>query len=177
MNIIIRPPNAGDAEAINAIRRQKGVRENILSLSSERVLESKAFLENASRNVHLFVAETDSKVVGMVGLEIFENPRKSHSGLVGIMVSKEYQGIGVGTMLMKEVIELADRWLMLVRLELGVFEVNEGAIRLYESLGFEKEGVKRFAAKRNGKYEDEWIMARIRPEFAKGRDLNERQQS
>lgn len=174
MNIIIRPPKAGDAEAINDIRRQKGVRENILSLSSERVCGSERFLEGAGPQSHLFVAEVDSKVVGMAGLEVHQSPRKSHVGRVGIMVARESQGIGIGRRLMEEVLDLADNWLLLVRVELDVFASNGGAIRLYESLGFVKEGVRRFGAARCGHYEDEWIMARYRPEFMKGRGSDER---
>lgn len=49
---------------------------------------------------------------------------------------------------------------MLVRLELGVFIDNERAINLYKSLGFVIEGTKKHAIIRNGKYEDEHIMAR-----------------
>ena len=62
----------------------------------------------------------------------------------------------------KTVLDLADNWLMLVRLELTVFADNERAVHLYESLGFEREGIRRKAAVRNGVYMDEIAMARIR---------------
>jgi putative acetyltransferase len=32
---------------------------------------------------------------------------------------------------------------------------------LYEKFGFEKEGIRRLAGIRNGKYENEYLMARI----------------
>ena len=44
MNVIIRPPCENDAEAINEIRRQKGVIENILSLGSERITQTHSFI-------------------------------------------------------------------------------------------------------------------------------------
>ncbi len=37
---------------------------------------------------------------------------------------------------MSEILDLADNWLMLVRIELGVFTDNEKAIKLYEKFGF-----------------------------------------
>lgn len=49
---------------------------------------------------------------------------------------------------------------MLVRLELGVYFDNEKALKLYKSLGFEEEGLKKYSAIRNGKYVDEIIMGR-----------------
>ena len=33
----------------------------------------------------------------------------------------------------------------------------------YEKLGFEKEGCKRMTTVRNGRYVDEYVMARLRP--------------
>jgi len=62
------------------------------------------------------------------------------------------------------VIDLADNWLKLVRLELTAFVENEGAVRLYQSLGFQIEGVKKYAAIRNGEYADEYLMARYNVE-------------
>ena len=51
---------------------------------------------------------------------------------------------------------------MLKRVELSVFTDNERAVRLYESLGFVVEGTERFAAIRDGRYADEYLMARYR---------------
>ena len=45
----------------------------------------------------------------------------------------------------------------------GVRAGNAPAIALYEKLGFEKEGLLRMTTVRNGRYVDEYKMARIRP--------------
>ncbi len=71
--------------------------------------------------------------------------------------------VEAGDALLNEILDLADHWLMLVRVELEGFSGNEGAIRLYESLGFQKEGLKRMATVRGGRYVDEYLMARLRP--------------
>ena len=39
----------------------------------------------------------------------------SHGAELGILVHTDYQNQGVGTALMKTVLDLADNWLMLVR--------------------------------------------------------------
>jgi len=174
VNIIIRPPCENDAEAINEIRRQKGVMENILSLGSERISETSSFLTGVGPETHLYVAEVDTKVVGMAGISIDCRPRKRHVGKLGIFVSNKFQGIGVGTKLMTELLELADKWLMLPRVELEVYADNKDAIRLYESFGFVREGVKKYASIKEGRYEDEVIMARYGPIIKKGSMGNER---
>lgn len=45
----------------------------------------------------------------------------------------------MGTTLMETLLDLADHWLMLVRVELEVFADNEQAIRLYEKLGLRRK--------------------------------------
>ena len=78
------------------------------------------------------------------------------------MVHKDYQNRGIGRALLQEAVNLADNWLMLIRLELTVFTDNERAIHLYESMGFQREGIRRKAAVRNVFYMGEVAMARCR---------------
>lgn len=170
MEFLIRPINIGDGKGVNELRRMPGVFENILGIPSERIKRNEDFIANLDSNSHQFVAVAKDQlgeeiIIGSVALNVCPNHRLRHSASIGIMVHKDYQGKGVGKALMKAVIDVADNWLMLVRVELGAFEDNERAICLYEKFGFKKEGVKRMAAIRSGKYVNEVIMARINPEY------------
>lgn len=172
MEFIIRPINIGDGKGINELRRMPGVFENILGIPSERVKRNEDFIVNMDSNTHEFVAVTKTQlgeeiIVGAAGLTVYANHRMRHSASIGIMVHRDYQNKGVGSALMKALIDIADNWLMLVRVELTVFEDNERAIYLYEKLGFKKEGVKQLAGIRNGKYVNELIMARINSTYVK----------
>lgn len=163
-NFVIRPVRLEDAEDINEMRRMDGVRENILGIFSERISRSEDYIENLSENDHMLVAEAEEngakKVVGTVGLHINKNPRLRHSASIGIMVHAAYQGQGIGRALLSKILDLADNWLMLVRLELSVFVDNERAVKLYQSMGFVTEGIMKYTAIRNGEYADEYLMAR-----------------
>ena len=64
--------------------------------------------------------------------------------------------------LMAAVVELADRWLNLKRLELQVWADNAPAIALYEKFGFEREGLLRAEGFRDGAFADSLAMARLR---------------
>ncbi|MBE6068536.1 MAG: GNAT family N-acetyltransferase [Clostridium lundense] len=166
MDFLIRPIEIGDGKDINELRRMPGVFENILGIPSERVKCNEDFIMNMDSNHHQLVAVTKTQngedtIIGTVGLTVHPNPRTRHCGSIGIMIHKDHQNMGIGTALMQAIIDIADNWLMLIRVELGVFEDNERAIHLYEKFGFEKEGLKRFAAIRKGKYENEYLMARI----------------
>lgn len=164
MHFIIRPVKLEDAASINEMRRMDGVRENILGIISERIMRSEDYIKGLTENDHLLVAEVNEnevkKTVGVIGLHVNRNPRLRHSASIGIMVHADYHGKGIGTALLKKAIDLADNWLMLLRLELTVFIENERAVKLYQSFGFQIEGVKKYAAIRNGKYADEYLMAR-----------------
>ena len=95
-------------------------------------------------------------------LTVESNLRRRHSGGLGIMVRTDCQGQGIGTALLEAVLDLADNWLMLRRVELEVYADNQRAVRLYEKFGFEAEGRKREAAVKNGAYVDLMVMARLR---------------
>jgi putative acetyltransferase len=116
----------------------------------------------AAPNATRLVAEIDGKAVGMIFLGREEAPRRSHVGQIGMAVHDAYAGRGAGTALMAAVVELADNWLQLKRLELGVYADNARAIALYERFGFEREGRYVAYAWRNGAYADSLAMARLR---------------
>ncbi len=170
MEFYIRPIKVGDGKGINELRRMPGVFENILGIPSERISSNEDYIVNLDANQHQFVAlckneNNEEILIGTAGLSVNANHRLRHSGSLGIMIHRDFQNQGVGTALMNAMIDMADNWLMLVRLELTVFEDNERAIHLYEKFGFKKEGIKRLSGIRSGKYENEYLMGRINPSF------------
>lgn len=165
MNIIIRPIRNADSEQLNAIRRQASVMHYTLGIPSERKEKSDQFLSTVSDWNHMYVAanaEDPSIIYGAASLMIYSSPRMRHSAHLGISVHEDFQNMGIGRQLMAALIDLADNFLMLKRVELGVMTDNPRAIALYESFGFVKEGVKKAAIIRGGQYVDEIMMARIR---------------
>jgi putative acetyltransferase len=100
-------------------------------------------------------------VIGAIGLDRFEN-RRSHAAQFGIAVHDAYAGRGAGSALIAAVLDLADNWLQLKRIEISAYADNTRAIALYERFGFEREGVYRAYAWRNGAYVDSLAMARLR---------------
>jgi L-phenylalanine/L-methionine N-acetyltransferase len=112
-------------------------------------------------SAHYLVAVVDERVV--VNIDTFPNrPRRKHAGAIGISVHEEWQGKGVGGALMRAILDLADNWLNLTRVELEVYADNEAAIHLYERFGFELEGTLRQHAFRDGAYVDSKMMARLK---------------
>ena len=167
MEFTIRPTTIGDAAGINELRRMPGVFENILGIPSERIKRNEDYINSMDENTHSFVAiikdsNGNEIVIGNAGLGVYSNLRTRHSAGIGMMVHKDFQGMGVGSKLMESLLDIADNWLMLTRVELSVFIDNERAIALYKKFGFSIEGTKKKAGIRNGAYIDEFIMARVK---------------
>jgi putative acetyltransferase len=160
-DVTIRPVRVEDAEAVWRITQQEGVIETILSLPSDRLELRRERLASLGPNEHWFVAEAESEVIGMAGLSVGTG-RLRHSGHVFLFVARDYHRQGVGTRLMETLLDVADRWLLLRRVELTVVADNERAWRLYERLGFEKEGLRKLSLISQGEIKDEWLMARYR---------------
>ena len=119
-------------------------------------------LTENTESVYTLVGFIDEYLVGMVTVVTFPGrPRRRHVGTIAICVHGDWQGKGVGAALMCAILDLADNWLNLTRLELEVYADNEAAIRLYERFGFEVEGTLRQHAFRDGKYVDSKVMGRL----------------
>jgi putative acetyltransferase len=109
------------------------------------------------------VAEIDGRAVGHLGILMNHGARRRHVASFGIAVHPDHHGRGVGSALMSELVNLADNWLNLVRIELSVASDNTRAIALYEKFGFASEGEARCDSFLGGRYTSSLRMARLRP--------------
>ncbi len=160
MTIKIRHAEPEDAEQIHQIYQASFDRLNGLPYAS--LADAKKRFQDRPKNVYTLVAEKDDKVVGVFTLYTNDWPRQKHVAKFGIYVSESYQGIGVGSALLKEALYFAFNWLNIIRMTLEVNSDNEKAIALYQKFGFEKEGVLRKNLFRDGKYSDTWVMSLLR---------------
>lgn len=134
MEITIRTADPSDAEAMLKCYTAPLAARNTLQIPYRSLESVREQLTKSGAGDHLLVAEIEGEVVGK----------------------------GVGAALMRAVIELADKWLNLTRIELSVFTDNESAIALYRKFGFEIEGTLRKYAFRDGEFVDAFAMARIK---------------
>jgi putative acetyltransferase len=159
--VVIRPMQPEDLPGIAEMARLPGCIYNTLRLPFDSDARLHARFQQRSPADMLLVAALGGRVAGQIGLRP-DVGRRSHAGELGMMVRDDCQGRGIGRKLLAAVVDLADNWLRLERLELGVFHDNDRAVALYESFGFEREGVLRAYAFRDGAYVDSIAMARLR---------------
>ena len=151
-------------DALNEVFNCPGVIHGTLQLPFRSVEERRQRFAtfSASSDRHSLVAEVDGRVVGALGLHVEQAARRRHVGSIGMGVHDDFQGRGVGSALMAAMIELADNWLGLRRIELTVYADNPAAIHLYQKFGFVIEGTASQYAWRAGAWVDAHYMARVR---------------
>ena len=163
MDITIRRAEPSDYEAIARILTYPKVIWATLQVPFPSVEQWRKKIAEPPEGLYSLVACIDREVVGQIGLHTFPNqPRRHHIGAIGMVVRDDWQGKGIGTQLMQAVVDLADKWLNLSRLELDVYPDNEPAIKLYKKFGFQVEGTQIGSAFRDGQYMDTLMMARVR---------------
>lgn len=126
-------------------------------------MDQQAFLpiynDLLSKNI-IYIFNDDDADRGMFKL-IYQQHRNAHTAyLGGVAIDPLSAGKGYALKMMEEIIDLG-RMTGIKRIELSTAVVNEKAIRLYEKVGFEKEGVlKKYTwLKSEDRYIDEVMMS------------------
>jgi len=87
------------------------------------------------------------------------------SAEIGIWIAPEYHGNGYGTEASKIVVEYAFKQLRYHRVFTRAFESNKGSQRIWEKLGFTKEGELREQAYREDNYENVHLYGLLENEW------------
>lgn len=154
----LRLATLDDIPAILALERTPVAREFVGQWSKDR---HRATL--AGGDARYFVSETEWNEVQAYAIlrGIHENSRAIELKRIVVAIPER----GLGRLMLKELMRIAFRELGAHRLFLDVYEDNSRARHLYESLGFQYEGLMREAARR----EDSWcnlcLMSILEPEY------------
>jgi RimJ/RimL family protein N-acetyltransferase len=111
-------------------------------------------------NQMIFVVEHKDQLIGFLGALGGNYHRNQHCAHIVIGIRQDFTDQGIG----RQLFEVAEKWAIdhkLHRLELTVMSHNERAIHLYQKVGFNTEGIKQDSLLVNGKYVDEYYMAKI----------------
>ena len=163
MDIIIRRLEPSDYEAMQKVFAGPRVTWGTLQQPYPSVESWRKRLTEIPESQFWLAAMVGDEMAGQLEIQTTPNhPRRKHVGQLGMAVRDDFQGKGVGTALMQAAVDMADYWLDLLRLELGVFVDNEPAVRLYQRFGFVIEGTLTRYAFRAGEYADVYAMARFR---------------
>jgi putative acetyltransferase len=162
--ITLRAQEPSDAHDVSALTGAPGTFEGTLQLPDMPVASRLEWLQKIEPHSCRLVAVAQGRVVGAAGLHPAGNSlRRSHVRMLGIGIAAEFQGRGVGRLLIARLLDWADNWAGVLRVELTVHADNERAIALYRAMGFIEEGRHVGYALKDGRYLDALCMARLHP--------------
>lgn len=122
---------------------------------------AKNIIEKSINGDKLVLVATDSEnIVGFISAQRGGPKRIKHTAYIVIGIREKFRGKGIGSKLFSE-LDIWARENNITRLELSVICSNVVAKHLYEKNGFEVEGIKRNAMIIDGKYVDEFSMAKL----------------
>ena len=138
--LVVRATRLSDAEEIAAISNLPGYRWGTFRLPYTSLEDVRKLLESRPAGNLGLVATRDDRVVGARWARALHRPAIS-CRLLGMGVHDDHVGTGVGKALLQAVIDTAENWIGLRRIELTVYVDNEPALALYRRHDFEVEGM------------------------------------
>jgi RimJ/RimL family protein N-acetyltransferase len=163
---IVRPAEPGDAEALVRLAEAVSAEPEGWLISTDgdwrSVGDERRYLKAVRRYPHaaVYVAERsrDGAIIGRLSLARDSHPASAHVADLGLMVAADARRQGVGRALLGAAVDWA-RGAGISKLELHVFPWNEPAMQLYETFGFEREGLRRAHYLRGNEAVDAVLMA------------------
>ncbi|MAS32409.1 MAG: hypothetical protein CL610_00285 [Anaerolineaceae bacterium] len=164
----VREAVPSDAAGIVAhIRRIADEPNNGISISSatefkftevDEVEIIKKYAESDNRL--MLVAEVEKAIIGVANCRGSDGGY-SHTLSFGITVNRDWRDRGVGTAMLRYMIDWCRANPVVHRLELWVFPDNVRAIHVYEKLGFQHEGNRRASFLKDGEFRDLLLMGMV----------------
>jgi len=163
--ITLRPARMDDMPAFRVLRLQ-ALRDHPEAFSADyqtHLAADDAYWGryfNFGEHSIIYFAFHREALVGMTGVRLDTSPKTKHNASIqGVYTLPEWRGHGIARALVNACCDWArDHGALIARL--GVTTTNQSALRCYESCGFKITGTDPMAICVDGKFYDEYLMAR-----------------
>lgn len=162
--IIIRTAVPDDAKELIDLKREIMMEKKFMIHEIDELRET---VKGEAQKIRKFrkspgkifiAAEIENEIAGFVNFANWDTRKTKHTGFLSIYIRKKYRGIGIGRILISELINWAKQNKIIHKMSLAVFGSNKNAIALYLKMGFKIEGICPKDVKINGKYLDSVFM-------------------
>ena len=167
LDLFLKEADASDAQALLDFFQEVAGESDFMTLGSEGLgmtrqeLELFAEKQAQTANQLCLLLYLDQDLVGVLNIAAEQNRALQHIGDIFIVVRKKYWNKGLGRILLEDGIAWAESSGIIRKLDLSVQVRNERAVHLYQSLGFEIEGLrKRGVYTKEGEFIDVYLMAK-----------------
>jgi len=142
----IRYPTPEDASIMTHYINELSNENTFITFQGEQmtIAEEEKFLQSQVEKIKnktscMLLAFANDQLVG-IGSVQSKDKIAAHVGILGISISKEYRGKGLGKILFRVLLEESQKIENLKVITLEVFATNTKAINLYQSFGFQEYG-------------------------------------
>ena len=164
-DVDIRPARIDDMPAFRPLRLQ-ALRDHPEAFSADYEVHKAADNANWGRyfdfgeNAIIHFAFQAKNLIGMTGVRLDTSPKTKHNANIwGVYLLPTWRGHGIARALIHDCCDWArERGALIARL--GVTTTNQSALRCYEGCGFKITGTDPKAILVDGKFYDEYLMAR-----------------
>ncbi len=148
--IILRYPKWEDLAAMTEYINELSAEDTYITFSGEKIsfeeegkyLSSVLLAHEAGNHIKILAFNAD-KMIGIADVaRVFSGKKRElHTAVLGISLSKDFRGIGLGEILIRTAIEEAKKEITGLRLiKLSVYGPNNIAYSLYRKVGFREFG-------------------------------------
>ena len=165
--VIISQATKEDAELMIDFYNVVGGETDFLSFGKNQfiknLIEYEGFLETTKEEANsiILIAKIDDKIIGIASINSSSKDRFKHVGEFGIVIVKQYCGLGLGKKIMDYLVEWSKSNGITKKISLVTNENNYRAIDLYKKVGFEVEGILKKDNYVNGIYSNSIMMGLI----------------
>jgi putative acetyltransferase len=163
----LRPLEPADASAVYEIISDPGVARALdgTPLDSPHAFAERFVASCDQPWTERLGAFEDDVLVGFFEVARVSRARALHAAQITLAVSAREQRRGIGEALLVAGLDVCDRWLHLIRLDVEVLASAQGAHRLLARHGFQAEVRRRAALLVDGALADTVMFGRLRPGF------------
>ena len=166
--IYLRPIELEDAEFISQGENDERVRDALFlafpANPSQLRARIESYINDPNQLVFMIVTKENDVTVGQTAFFRIDYVSRAAVFYLAILDTKFWGG-GFGGEATKLMVDYAFQTLNLNRIQLHVNADNTPAIKIYQRVGFKKEGVLRQAMFKNNRYFDFWVMGILREDW------------
>jgi [ribosomal protein S5]-alanine N-acetyltransferase len=163
----LRPFRISDTESIKKHANDKNVSRNLANLPHPYSKKDANFWIKKQIRLQrqkdpeeiVFAIEIENQAVGTIGLHKI---KRGHKAELGYWLGRYFWGGGIMTDAVKTVTRFGFKNLKLCRIYAGVFLLNKGSARVLEKNGFRFEGISKKEVKKDRKFIDAYIFAKVK---------------
>lgn len=166
-NIIYRKAQEEDAEKIVEFFNMVGGETNYMSFEKDEyalnVKEQADLIRSfeGDKTNTMLLAMDGEEIAGLSTITSSHKIKSRHIAELGIVVAKKYNDQGIGTSLIRQVMDWVRGNGITTKMRLDVRADNLKAVQIYLKLGFVVEGYIKHSTLLNGVYYDDYVMGML----------------